>query len=130
MGKTDNYLGNLRVNGATLEDFERICVLLKLNKDDPRLFRIPKALEKADTETAEEIRTKLHKLESKLAAIKGDTRDLADADTKIRREIDGLRDANRELRRQLEGQKKLAAAIVGSLAKAGIVVDGREEKTK
>lgn len=104
--------------------------MLKLNKDDPRLFRIPKALEEADTETAEEIRTKLHKVESKLAAVKGDLRDLADADRKIMRELDGLQDANRELRRQLEGQKKLAAAIVGSLAKAGIVVDGREEKTK
>ena len=116
MGKTDNYLYNLRVNGATWDDFERILYVLRIDPNDERIFRKPETVKEAEQETVGEIETRLHKQESKLAAINGQIKD--------------LKEENANLKRQLDGQKRLASAIVGSLAKYGIIVDGNADGKK
>ena len=116
MGKTDNYLYNLRVNGATWDDFERILYVLRIDPNDERIFRKPETVKEAEPETVGEIETRLHKQESKLAALNGQIKD--------------LKEENANLKRQLDGQKRLASAIVGSLAKVGIIVDGNADGKK
>lgn len=116
MGKTDNYLYNLRVNGATRDDFERMLYVLRIDPNDERIFRKPETVKEADPETVGEIETRLHKQESKLAALDGQVRD--------------LKEENANLKRQLDGQKRLASAIVGSLAKYGVIVDGNADGKK
>lgn len=112
MGKRDNYLYNLRTNGATREDFERLLMVLRIDKDDTRIFRKRQTINEAEPETVEAIETKLHKQESKLADLYGKYKE--------------LKEENEQLKRQLEGQKKLASAIVGTLARSGIQVDSEK----
>lgn len=76
MGKRDNYLFNLRTNGATKDDFERMKLILRLEADDDRLIRKPQQIEAAPAETVEEIRTKLHKHEAKIAALQTEIKKL------------------------------------------------------
>lgn len=116
MGKTDNYLYNLRVNGASRDDFDRMLYVLRIDPNDERIFRKPETVKEAEAETVGEIETRLHKQESKLAALNGQIKD--------------LKEENANLKRQLDGQKRLASAIVGSLAKYGIIVDGNADGKK
>lgn len=116
MGKTDNYLYNLRVNGASRDDFDRMLYVLRIDPNDERIFRKPETVKEAEPETVGEIETRLHKQESKLAALNGQIKD--------------LKEENANLKRQLDGQKRLASAIVGSLARYGIIVDGNAEGKK
>lgn len=120
MGKRDNYLYNLRTNGATREDFERLLMVLRIDKDDTRIFRKRQTIKEAEPETVEAIETKLHKQESKLADLYGKVKELKE-------ENEELKEENEELKRQLEGQKRLASAIVGSLARCGIQVDSNKK---
>lgn len=69
MGKRDNYLYNLRTNGATKDDFERIKLVLRLEANDDRLIRKSQPVEDAPAETVEDIQTRLHKHEAKIAAL-------------------------------------------------------------
>lgn len=113
--KKDNYLGNLRVNGATRQDFDRLCMILKISPNDERLIKKDKTIEEAEPETVNNINNKIHLHESKIA----------DLYTKIKK----LEAENAEIKRQLEGSKRLAGSIVGSLAKEGIQV-GKEKEAK
>lgn len=69
MGKRDNYLYNLRTNGATRDDYDRMKLVLRLDADDNRLIRKTQPVETAPAETVEDIQTKLHKHEAKIAAL-------------------------------------------------------------
>ena len=69
MGKRDNYLFNLRTNGATKDDFERIKVILRLEADDDRLIRKSQPIEAAPADTVEDIKVTLHKHEAKIASL-------------------------------------------------------------
>ena len=116
MGKTDNYLYNLKVNGATRDDFERMLYVLRIDPNDARLFRKPEPVKEAAPEKGEAIDGRFNQAESKIAV--------------LNRQVKELREENAELRRQLDGQKRLASAIVGSLAKVGIIVDGNADGKK
>ena len=69
MGKRDNYLYNLRMNGATKDDFDRMKLVLRLEADDDRLIRKTQPVDTAPAETIEDIQVKLHKHEAKIASL-------------------------------------------------------------
>ena len=116
MGKSHNYFSDLRENGATREDFEYLVMILRLDRNDERLFRKPEPVKEAAPEKDDAIESRFNQAESKIAV--------------LNRQVKELREENAELRRQLDGQKRLASAIVGSLAKVGIIVDGNANGKK
>ncbi len=116
MGKSDNYFSDLRENGATREDFECLLMVLRLDRNDERLFRKPETVKEAEPEKDGAIGSRFNQAEAKIAV--------------LNKQVKELREENAELRRQLDGQKRLAAAIVGSLAKVGIIVDGNANGKK
>lgn len=116
MGKSDNYFSDLRENGATREDFECLLMVLRLDRNDERLFRKPEPVKEAAPEKDGAIESRFNQAESKIAV--------------LNRQVKEIREENAELRRQLDGQKRLASAIVGSLAKVGIIVDGNANGKK
>ena len=91
MGKRDNYLYNLRTNGATKDDFERMKLILRLEPDDDRIIRKPQQIEAAPAETVEEIKVKLHKHEAKIAALQTEIKKLREQNEAILSSIKGVR---------------------------------------
>lgn len=116
LGKSDKYIDTLRDKGAAREDFELMLYVLRLDPNDERLFRKPEPVKEAEPEKDEAIESRFNQAESKIAV--------------LNRQVKDLREENAELRRQLDGQKRLASAIVGSLAKVGIIVDGNANGKK
>ena len=113
LGKSDKYIDTLRDKGASREDFELMLYVLRVDPNDERLFRKPEPVKEAAPEKDEAIDGRFNQAESKIAV--------------LNRQVKELREENAELRRQLDGQKRLASAIVGSLAKVGIIVDGNAD---
>lgn len=116
LGKSDKYIDTLRDKGASREDFELMLYVLRVDPNDERLFRKPEPVKEASPEKDEAIDGRFNQAESKIAV--------------LNRQVKELREENAELRRQLDGQKRLASAIVGSLAKVGIIVDGNADGKK
>ena len=116
LGKSDKYIDTLRDKGASREDFELMLYVLRVDPNDERLFRKPEPVKEAEPEKDEAIDGRFNQAESKIAV--------------LNRQVKELREENAELRRQLDGQKRLASAIVGSLAKVGIIVDGNADGKK
>lgn len=116
LGKSDKYIDTLRDKGAAREDFELMLYVLRVDPNDERLFRKPEPVKEAAPEKDEAIDGRFNQAESKIAV--------------LNRQVKELREENAELRRQLDGQKRLASAIVGSLAKVGIIVDGNADGKK
>ncbi len=116
LGKSDKYIDTLRDKGAAREDFELMLYVLRIDPNDERLFRKPETVKEAGQEKDEAIKSRFNQAESKIAV--------------LNRQVKELREENAELRRQLDGQKRLASAIVGSLAKVGIIVDGNANGKK
>lgn len=116
LGKSDKYLDTLRDKGAAREDFELMLYVLRVDPNDERLFRKPETVKEAAPEKDEAIGARFNKAEAKIAV--------------LNKQVKELREENSELRRQLDGQKRLASAIVGSLAKVGIIVDGNANGKK
>ncbi len=116
LGKSDKYIDTLRDKGASREDFELMLYVLRVDPNDERLFRKPEPVKEASPEKDEAIDGRFNQAESKIAV--------------LNRQVKEIREENAELRRQLDGQKRLASAIVGSLAKVGIIVDGNANGKK
>ena len=116
LGKSDKYLDTLRDKGAAREDFELMLYVLRVDPNDERLFRKPETVKEAEPEKDGAIESRFNQAEAKIAG--------------LNRQVKELREENSELRRQLDGQKRLASAIVGSLAKVGIIVDGNANGKK
>lgn len=116
LGKSDKYIDTLRDKGASREDFELMLYVLRIDPNDERIFRKPEPVKEAGQEKDEAIKSRFNQAESKIAV--------------LNRQVKELREENAELRRQLDGQKRLASAIVGSLAKVGIIVDGNANGKK
>lgn len=112
MGKKDNYLSNLRVNGAKEADLKRIAMILRIEPDDERLFLKPQTVEEAPQETVDNLQTRLHKQEAKVADLYAKVKELTEQ--------------NEELTKRLEGAARLNSSIVGTLASKGIYV-GKEK---
>ena len=116
LGKSDKYIDTLRDKGAAREDFELMLYVLRVDPNDERLFRKPETVKEAEPEKDGAIESRFNQAEAKIAV--------------LNRQVKDLREENSELRRQLDGQKRLASAIVGSLAKVGIIVDGNANGKK
>ena len=116
LGKSEKYLDTLRDKGAAQEDFELMLYVLRLDPNDERLFRNSEPVKEAEPEKDGAIESRFNQAEAKIAV--------------LNRQVKELREENAELRRQLDGQKRLASAIVGSLAKVGIIVDGNANGKK
>lgn len=108
MGKKDNYLGNLRKNGAKLGDVARMAMILRIPEDDERLFSKPTKIEDAPKETVDSFKTDMHKLEAKVA--------------QQNTQINELKAQMTELRSRMTGAEKLSGAIIGTLFKHNIHV--------
>lgn len=112
MGKKDNYLSNLRVNGAKEDDLNRIAMILRIEPTDERLFLKPQTVEEAPKETVDNLQTRLHKQETKIADLYAKVKELTEQ--------------NEELTKRLDGAARLNSSIIGTLASKGIYV-GKEK---
>lgn len=108
MGKKDNYLGNLRNNGAKKEEIARIAMILRIDENDERLYVKPTPIKEAPPETTERMKSDLRKLETKIA--------------QQNTQINELKVQLSELRSRMTGAEKLSSAIIGTLFKHNIHV--------
>ena len=105
LGHSDNFFGNMRVNGVTKKDLETIAQFIGVDVENENLY---KKDEPMDEETKQKVGLELHKLRSEVAMLK--TRIVA------------LENLLQEQTKRQEGNVRLTSNIVTALNRAGVQV--------
>ena len=105
LGHSDNFFGNMRVNGVTRNDLETIAQFIGVATDDEQLYKKDEPL---NEESKQQVSLEIHKLRSEVAMLK--TRIVA------------LENLTEEQMKRQEGNVRLTSSIVTALNQAGVRV--------